>query len=86
MYRAVQRFAEWDSYATQSPARLNFERGYADDQPEKPGYLKIHQTAIQSDIIQKSQMCAPCHQVAVHAGIKLETVWEEWRASPAASS
>src|SRR5436853_63671 len=54
------------------------------DQPEKPGYLKIHQTAIQSDIIQKSQMCAPCHQVAVHAGIKLETVWEEWRASPAA--
>jgi Cytochrome c554 and c-prime len=54
------------------------------DQPEKPGYLKIHQTAIQSDIIQKSQLCAPCHQVAVHAGIKLETVWEEWRASPAA--
>jgi len=54
------------------------------DEPDKPGYLRIHQQAIQSDLITKSQFCAPCHQVAVHPGIKLETVWEEWRASPAA--
>jgi len=54
------------------------------DEPDRPDYLRIHQQAIQSDLITKSQFCAPCHQVAVHAGIKLETVWEEWRASPAA--
>ena len=54
------------------------------DEPDKPGYIRIHQQAVQSDLITKSQFCAPCHQVAVHPGIKLETVWEEWRASPAA--
>ena len=26
-----------------------------------------------------------CHQVAVHPGIKLEVVWEQYRASPAAA-
>jgi len=55
------------------------------DQPDKPGYLRIHQQAIQSDVIAKSEFCAPCHQVAVYPGIKLETVWEEYRASPAAA-
>lgn len=54
------------------------------DQPDKDGYIRIHQQAIQSDIIKKSELCAACHQVAVYAGIKLETVWEEYRASPAA--
>jgi nitrate/TMAO reductase-like tetraheme cytochrome c subunit len=54
------------------------------DQPDKPGYLRIHQQAIQSDLIVKPEFCATCHQVQVHAGIKLETVWEEYRASPAA--
>ncbi|HEY3568269.1 MAG TPA: multiheme c-type cytochrome [Thermoanaerobaculia bacterium] len=54
------------------------------DEADKPGYLRIHQQAIQSDIITKSELCAACHQVAVHPGIKLETVWEEYRASPAA--
>src|ERR1043165_1608952 len=54
------------------------------DEADRTDYLRIHQQAIQSDILTKSQFCAPCHQVAVHAGIKLETVWEEWRASPAA--
>jgi Cytochrome c554 and c-prime len=60
------------------------------DQPDKPAeadgkeWIRIHQTAIQSDIITKSEFCAPCHQVQVHPGIKLETVWEEYRNSPAA--
>jgi nitrate/TMAO reductase-like tetraheme cytochrome c subunit len=54
------------------------------DQPDKPGYLRIHQQAIQSDLIVKPEFCVTCHQVQVHAGIKLETVWEEYRASPAA--
>ncbi len=56
------------------------------DEPDKPGYLRIHQQAIQSDIITQSELCVTCHQVAVHAGIKLETVWEEYRASPAAKA
>ncbi|MDP9120325.1 MAG: cytochrome C [Acidobacteriota bacterium] len=56
------------------------------DEPEKPGYLRIHQQAIQSDLIVKSEFCVACHQVQVHPGIKLETVWEEYRASPAAAA
>jgi hypothetical protein len=44
----------------------------------------MHQTAIQSDLITKPEFCAACHQVAVYPGIKLETVLEEYRASPAA--
>src|SRR4029079_3474363 len=59
------------------------------DAPDKPAegdkkWIRMHQTAIQSDIIVKSELCVTCHQVAVHPGIKLETVWEEYRASPAA--
>jgi len=53
-------------------------------EPDKPGWLKIHQQAIKSDLIEQSELCATCHQVQVHPGIKLETVWEEYRASPAA--
>jgi Cytochrome c554 and c-prime len=54
------------------------------DQPDREGFIRIHQAAIQSDIITKSEFCVACHQVQVHPGIKLETVWEEYRASPAA--
>ena len=54
------------------------------DQPNKPGFIRIHQAAIQSDLIRSSEFCVTCHQVQVHPGIKLETVWEEYRASPAA--
>jgi nitrate/TMAO reductase-like tetraheme cytochrome c subunit len=61
------------------------------DEPDKPAegdkkWIRMHQTAIQSDIITKSELCITCHQVAVHPGIKLETVWEEYRASPAAKA
>ncbi len=61
------------------------------DEPDKPAegdkkWIRMHQTAIQSDIIVKSELCITCHQVAVHPGIKLETVWEEYRASPAAKA
>src|SRR5262245_57280956 len=53
------------------------------DQPDRPGYIRIHQQAVQSTIIKESELCMTCHQVQVHAGMKLETVWEEYRASPA---
>lgn len=63
---------------------MNYGILVSPDQPDKPGFLRIHQTAIQSDILTKSEFCAPCHQVQVYPGIKLETVWEEYRNSPAA--
>ncbi len=59
------------------------------DQPDRPTeadgkkWIRIHQAAIQSDLLKASEFCVTCHQVAVHPGIKLETVWEEYRASPA---
>ena len=31
----------------------------------------------------KSEFCVSCHQVAVHPNIKLEVVWDQYRASPA---
>jgi hypothetical protein len=59
------------------------------DQPDRPTeadgkkWIRIHQAAIQSDLLKASEFCVACHQVQVHPGIKLETVWEEYRASPA---
>jgi hypothetical protein len=53
------------------------------DQPDREGYIRIHQQAIPSTMLTSSEMCVPCHQVQVHPGIKLETVWEEYRNSPA---
>ena len=60
------------------------------DQPDRPPdpdgkkWIRIHQAAVRSDILVQSEFCAVCHQVQVHPGIKLETVWEEYRNSPAA--
>ncbi|MEM8789975.1 MAG: multiheme c-type cytochrome [Pseudomonadota bacterium] len=45
----------------------------------------IHTGAIAFEDISKSEFCVSCHQVAVHPGIKLEVVYEQYRASPAAS-
>jgi hypothetical protein len=44
---------------------------------------ELHVAGIYFDPLTKSEFCAPCHQVAVHPGIKLEVVWEQYRASPA---
>ena len=54
------------------------------DEPDETKWIRIHQTAIQSTVLTQSEFCATCHQVQVHPGIKLETVWEEYRSSPAA--
>ncbi len=45
----------------------------------------IHTGVLPFDQLSKSQFCVSCHQVAVHPGIKLEVVWEQYRASPSAS-
>jgi len=44
----------------------------------------IHGPAVRFEQISKSEFCVSCHQVAVHPGIKLEVVWDQYRASPAA--
>lgn len=44
----------------------------------------IHAPAIKFEQISKSEFCVSCHQVAVHPGIKLEVVWEQYRGAPAA--
>lgn len=43
----------------------------------------IHRDALQHEQLGQSEFCASCHQVAVHPGIKLEVVWEQYRDSPA---
>ena len=44
---------------------------------------KMHRRSIQFEELSKSTFCASCHQVAVKPGIKLEVVWDQYRASPA---
>jgi Cytochrome c554 and c-prime len=69
---------------------MNFGILVSPDQRDRPAepdgkkWIRIHQAAIQSDLLKKSEFCVACHQVQVHPGIKLETVWEEYRVSPAA--
>ncbi|NJL28715.1 MAG: hypothetical protein HC897_12900 [Thermoanaerobaculia bacterium] len=45
--------------------------------------LEMHRQGLHFEPIDRSEFCTSCHQVAVHPGIKLETVVEEYRASPA---
>jgi hypothetical protein len=51
-------------------------------QEEGPGQ-PMHVEGIYFEPLTRSEFCTPCHQVAVHPGIKLEVVWEQYRASPA---
>lgn len=50
---------------------------------EKGPGQPIHTEGRYFDQLSASEYCASCHQVAVHPGIKLEVVWEQYRASPA---
>ncbi len=52
--------------------------------PSQPG-TPMHAPVIKFEQISKSEFCVSCHQVAVHPGIKLEVVWEQYRGAPAAS-
>ena len=49
---------------------------------KKPGQL-IHNEGRFFDQLTHAEACTSCHQVAVHPGIKLEVVWEQYRNSPA---
>ena len=44
---------------------------------------KIHLAGIKFEQLSSSEFCVSCHQVAVNIDIKLEVVWEQYRASPA---
>jgi nitrate/TMAO reductase-like tetraheme cytochrome c subunit len=45
--------------------------------------IPIHNGGVKFEQLSKSEFCVSCHQVAVTPQIKLETVWDEYRASPA---
>lgn len=52
--------------------------------PEEKGPGQpIHTEGRFFDQLTRAEACTSCHQVAVHPGIKLEVVWEQYRASPA---
>lgn len=50
---------------------------------EKGAGLDMHTEGRFFEHLDQSEYCTACHQVAVHPGIKLEVVWEQYRASPA---
>jgi hypothetical protein len=43
----------------------------------------MHSAAFSFPQLSEASFCTSCHQVAVYPGIKLEVVWEQYRASPA---
>jgi hypothetical protein len=52
--------------------------------PDEPGPGQpMHAAAFSFPQLSASEFCMSCHQVAVYPGIKLEVVWEQYRASPA---
>lgn len=51
--------------------------------PKKLPGQAMHRRSIQFEELSKSSFCVSCHQVAVEPGIKLEVVWDQYRASPA---
>jgi hypothetical protein len=51
-------------------------------QDKGPG-IDMHASAECMPQLAHSEFCTSCHQVAVYPGIKLEVVWEQYRASPA---
>ena len=53
-----------------------------DRHDQSPGQ-KMHRRSIQFEELSESTFCMSCHQVAVKPGIKLEVVWDQYRASPA---
>ena len=46
--------------------------------------VDMHAGAFKFPQLSSSEFCMGCHQVAVHPGIKLEVVWDQYHASPAA--
>lgn len=66
-------------------AAIADKKGYkVKTSPEEKGPGQpIHTEGRFFDQLTKAEACTSCHQVAVHPGVKLEVVWEQYRASPA---
>ena len=60
----------------------DFYKVKTDPRDNGPGQ-PMHRRSIQFEQLGQSSFCASCHQVAVKPGIKLEVVWDQYRASPA---
>ncbi len=54
--------------------------------PHGAGKTPIHGSIGSMPALAESEFCVACHQVAVHPGIKLEVVWEQYLDSPAHNS
>ncbi len=54
-----------------------------DSAADKTPGQAMHRRSIQFEELKKSTFCVSCHQVAVQPGVKLEVVWDQYRASPA---
>ncbi len=67
-------------YAEVAAKPGDFGVSTAAGQPGTP----MHGAPIKFEQIGQSEFCVSCHQVAVHPGIKLEVVWEQYRGAPAA--
>ena len=63
-------------------AQKNHFKVKTSPQDRGPGQ-NMHVAGVRFDQLSKAEFCVSCHQVAVHPGIKLEVVWEQYRASPA---
>lgn len=63
-------------------ANKDYYKVKVDPNNKQPGQ-QIHAATIQFEQLGESSYCASCHQVAVQPGIKLEVVWDQYRASPA---
>lgn len=61
----------------------DFFKVKTDNTDSKAPGQAMHRRAIQFEELSKSSFCMSCHQVAVEPGIKLEVVWDQYRASPA---
>jgi hypothetical protein len=60
--------------------RTSYDRNVANF---KIGPDRIHSQPEQNEQLNRSEFCMSCHQVAVHPGIKLEVVWDQYKDSPA---
>ncbi|MCA9235574.1 MAG: hypothetical protein KDA44_08875 [Planctomycetales bacterium] len=70
-----------DGVAQAIQQKDNFKLKTSPDE-KGPGQA-MHRAGFYNPQLGKSDFCITCHQVAVYPGIKLEVVWEQYRASPA---
>jgi hypothetical protein len=75
----ADKYKQFFKVNTNRPAN---EKAKTPGRANAPGQA-MHRGAIQFEELSESTFCMSCHQVAVEPGIKLEVVWDQYRASPA---